>query len=282
MFTSNTGELDRLQRLLGGYAGLEKQRSLEAAAEAVWKTPPKILIFAGLNRVQGRAFLIKLLALCLPLGLLAFIFSNPYLLVLLPVVFLLGWMKLNKLAFKRAEAFEKDYTAFILSLASGVRTGLDPLVALSQSQALFRAESEIAKEIGKFNQSIERGDSEDSAVRNFAASINHPDLDLFRTAFILARKEGSSLGGCLQRLARVTRQRQSFRRKIKAAVAMQKLSAFGIAGCAVVIGIMQYVSNPDGFQKALVHPLGFKIVCLALTLICGGIVWMLALTRNRL
>ena len=119
-------------------------------------------------------------------------------------------------------------------------------------------------------------------VSRFAETINHPDLNLFRTAFILARREGTSLADCLRRLARVTRQRQSFRRKVKAALAMQKLSAIGIALCTVVIGLIQFLSNPEAINSAMEHPLGSKLLLAGIVSIVSGFAGVMSMARSKL
>lgn len=183
---------------------------------------------------------------------------------------------------KKAQAFEKDYTALLLALASSVRTGMDPMVALSRSAELFPEQSVIHLELKKFAAQINSGSSEQESILNFASSIKHPDLPLFRTALSLAREEGSSLGDCLQRLARVTRARQSFRRKIKSAIAMQKLSAIGIAGCTLVISAIQISTNPEAIKLALAHPVGSKMIFLGVSLVVAGLIWMLRMARVRI
>jgi tight adherence protein B len=181
----------------------------------------------------------------------------------------------------RAQAFERDYTAMLLSLASAIRTGLDPLAALVELGKLFSPTSEMFKELAQFKAHVESGMQEEEAIRSFGSSIAHPDVRLFTTAFILARREGSSLSECLQRLARVTRQRQSFRRKIRSAVAMQKLSAIGIGASAVVIGMTQSAANPEGLKLALSHPIGSKVLLAGVSLIVVGIAWMFRMARAR-
>lgn len=182
---------------------------------------------------------------------------------------------------KRAQNFEKDYPALLVSLASAVRSGMDPVVALKNAECLFPAESEVAKATARFRSLIESGVDEDDAIMRFASDISHPDIDLFRSSFILARAQGSSLGDCLHRLARVTRQRQSFRRKTRAAVAMQKLSAIGIAGCAVLICLIQFVSNSEALEKTISHPVGFKILICGAALIVAGLIWMFNLASKE-
>jgi Flp pilus assembly protein TadB len=183
---------------------------------------------------------------------------------------------------RRTLGFEKDYTALLLSLASSVKAGIDPGSALAQAEVLFTKSSEVAQELKRYNEVIHRGGSEHEALTAFGATIDHPDLALFKEAFALSRSEGSSLGETLYRLARVTRQRQSFRRKSKSAVAMQKLSAFGIIGCCSVVGIFQAVSNTKGFFETFQSPLGIKLFVIGMILIATGFIWMIRMTRVRI
>lgn len=185
-------------------------------------------------------------------------------------------------SFKRSENFESDYPAFLLSLASSVRTGMDPLSAMIEVEKIFEPDSELRKELLKFSAAIGKGKSEQAAISDFGSTINHPDIQLFRTAFILARKEGSSLGDCLQRLAKVTRQRQSFRRKIKSAVAMQRLSAFGIGGCAIAITVIQVLGNPRILEDSIAHPIGQRLMISGTFLIIFGLFWMIRMTRSKI
>lgn len=181
----------------------------------------------------------------------------------------------------RALRFEKDYPVMLVSLSSAVRTGKDPLSAFLSLKVQFNPDSEMFQEIDKVQQSIEKGRSEDEAFGQFGKSIVHPDISLFCAAFILARKEGSSLGPCLQRLTKVTRQRQSFRRKAKASLAMQRLSASGIVVCCFVIGLMQFGINPKGMSDAWNHPFGHKIIFTGLVLIFAGMYWMTRISKAR-
>ena len=124
--------------------------------------------------------------------------------------------------------------------------------------------------------------SEDEVIRHFAESGRHPDIALFRTAFVLARKEGSAIGACLERLASVTRQRQSFCRKIRGAVAMQRLSAIGIVACFVAIACFQGITNRERLGLAIHSPLGAKMLLLSVGLILFGVGWMFQISKQRL
>lgn len=236
---------------------------------------------AGIRQEQAVRIGITLSVLVLANVILAIISGKIYLVALAVLISFFSWIFLQQKIAARAKAFEKDYAAMLISLASSIRTGVDPLVALMHSKCLFNSESEIYKALHAFCERIDEGYPEEKAIREFASDVRHPDIELFRAAFILARREGSSLALCLHRLASVTRQRQSFRRKVRSAVAMQKLSAWGIAGCAIVISLIQYITNPKAIGLALEHPVGVKILAAGGLLIVIGLLWMLNLAKSR-
>jgi len=280
IFATGRAELLRARVLLAGSAACRLGAPEATRAEAI--PGARVLREAGMTRAEGHRMIRWLGAAALSVVGAGVVTGVPMLLLLLPLLVLISWRCLERRAFRRAESFERDYTALLISLSSGIRTGLDPLVALGQSGELFPSTAIIRGELARVRAALDQGGREDEVILGFARDIRHPDIQLFRTAFILARREGSSLAECLHRLARVTRQRQSFRRKIRGAVAMQRLSAFGIGGCALLIGAFQIVTNSSAVAAALEHPVGTRLLGLGLMLILGGLAWMLHLTRVRL
>ena len=278
------GESARIRALMPGFLQ-SKGAPLLVSSVSASKFPcffQTIVRFAGLSPKETRALVAKIFGIGGGGVALSFFMHSLVPLLVSFICLVTLYLTIARRAFRRTEGFERDYTALLLSLASSVKSGIDPLSALADAHKLFAEKSEMKGELRAFLALVESGRSEDDAVREFAATINHPDLPLFRSAFLLARKEGSSLAECLQRLARVTRQRQSFRRKIRAAVAMQKLSALGIVVCCLCIGLVQFVSNPAGFQKAIHQPAGAKLMVVGSTLMVLGIWWMMRITRSRI
>ena len=272
---------DRARELLWGDAGAgpsaaQPSREFEVAAFGT-----ALLRRAGGGRARTKRIVIRGAVLGGLVLLLTAATVSPMWLMLAPAWMLLEYLALTRAAARRAEAFEKDYVPLLLSMASAVRTGLDPLVALDGCAKLFSSASEMRRHVEAFQERMEHGAQEDEAIRSFARDIAHPDVQLFRSTLVLARRQGSSLSQGLQRLARVTRQRQSFRRKMRASLALQRLSAIGIAGCAVVIGVIQAASNPQALSDALAHPIGRRALTLGVSLIVIGLCWMLFLSRRR-
>lgn len=270
--------LKRLVELLPGY-GLKSESNIVLEIE----NPGFLTVFdaAGISQVNSRR-IICLITISVLLFTLASIFIDSALpLLFLTLGLLIVYAVLSKKRATRLASFERDYPALLISLASSVRTGLDPLTALLNSKELFSKTSEMHRELNDLNKKVVEGLSEEMVLRGFGAGVPHPDLPLFRCAFILSRRQGASISECLKRLARVTRQRQSFRRKIKSAVAMQKLSAIGIGFCAIVIAGIQFFSNPDAVESALAHPMGSMVLSCGGSLIVFGMIWMFQITRPK-
>ena len=274
-------ELERAHAVMGLDGLLRPKGSEEQTSGGTGATVSRFCREAGLSRGAERALIRRTLFWGALSAVTLGVTSNP-ILVLLPICLSvkepLGAVRKRR---ERIERFDKDFAAFLLSLASSVRTGLDPLNALTLSGETFSEDSEVRAQIHEVKLALDGGDSEDKAIRAFGAHIAHPDINLFTTALILSRREGASIGDSLERLAKVTRQRQSFRRKIRTALAMQKLSAFGIALSAIALTLIQVGTNPEAVTTALQHPIGQKALLLGGGFMAIGLFWMARMARAK-
>lgn len=158
---------------------------------------------------------------------------------------------------------------------------MDPLVALERSGSSLSGTSYLGSEVRIFIQRLtEEALPLDQALNRFADQIDDPCLDLFRHAIKLAYSEGASVSACLQRLSRVTRQRQSFDRKVKSALAMQKLSTIGLIACAALMLTTQALINFEAIKQSLSSPLSLIIMMVGLSLLVLGGVMMALLSRR--
>lgn len=176
---------------------------------------------------------------------------------------------------------DRDIPILLTSVASSVRAGIDPIRAMCDAEEYFMPQSPLGTEIKRFRQSLAIGDDEFEALEQFFVTERNRDIELFKRCIILSRRHGSSLADPIHRVMRVVRQRQSFRRKTRAALAMHRMSAIGIAMCAVVITTMQLVMNYGGVRVALANPLGFVLLCAGISLIGIGVVWMLMMGKEE-
>lgn len=190
-------------------------------------------------------------------------------------------MTVKRRARQRSDELERDLPALLTSVASSVRAGIDPLSALAAAQEFFPPTSTIARELGRFNRDLVAGADEEVLVRDLMSNIANPDLELFKRCLTLSRRHGTSLADPLHRIVRVVRQRQSFRRKTRAALAMHRMSAIGIAFCATAIGGIQAVMNGAGITIAWAHPVGSKLMIGGVCLISLGVVWMMSMGKEE-
>jgi tight adherence protein B len=182
---------------------------------------------------------------------------------------------------RRHAALERDLPALLTSVASSVRAGIDPLRAIVDSQEYFPSDSPFVAEVRLFKERIAAGDDEFEVVESFLSGDAHPDVELFKRCIVLSRRHGSSLADPLHRVVRVVRQRQSFRRKTRAALAMHRMSAIGIALCALLIAVMQAAMNAKGVALAFKSPAGLVLISVGGVLISVGVGWMLCMGQEE-
>lgn len=275
-------EQQRLRNLLGNAeptSVVKEQRGVPLLDSSVGH----LFQYTGLNLAQQRSRTIKFASVTVFIAVTCFV-SFGFVAAVMAVVGLCYWQlqALERMRRKRSIAFEKEYVAFLLSFASSVRTGLDPFTALLGCGQLFPEDSIVRAELQAVEQALALGETEEQAMLAFGKNVRHPDVALLRTAVILARKQGASIADCLMRLGKVTRQRQSFRRKVKAALAMQRLSAIGIALCAFVIAGIQFLTSPKAMIEALHHSTAQVVLGLGLGLMICGVVLLLRMSREKI
>lgn len=182
---------------------------------------------------------------------------------------------------KRHAAIERDLPALLTSVASSVRAGIDPLQAIANADEYFQADSPLFGEVRLFKQRIKNGEDEFETIEQFLADDNHADVELFKRCILLSRRHGSSLADPLHRVVRVVRQRQSFKRKTRAALAMHRMSAIGIALCAILIAAMQVAMNAKGVALAFEKTAGIILLSGGGVLIALGVGWMLCMGKEE-
>jgi tight adherence protein B len=175
---------------------------------------------------------------------------------------------------------DRDLPALLTSVASSVRAGIDPVSALLGAREYLLKGSPLVRELEQLRDRLSNGDEEEEALEAFLSIYESQEGELFKRSLILSRRHGSSLADPLHRITKVVRQRQSFRRKVAAALAMHRMSAIGIALCAVAMGALQLGMNPRALDVALNHPVGGVLLIVGGALIVTGVVWMMVMGRE--
>jgi len=188
------------------------------------------------------------------------------------------WSRRSK---RRRAALERDLPALLTSVASSVRAGVDPLSAIANCEQYLPSDSPFREEARLFKVRLRSGEDEFQAIESFLSGENSPEVELFKRCLVLSRQHGSSLAEPLHRVVRVVRQRQSFRRKTRAALAMHRMSAIGIALCAALIAAMQGIMNARGVALAFTKTAGVVLLSVGGALIVSGVFWMLSMGKEE-
>lgn len=273
-------DLYRAKRLLGlaeapdrGLAEPSGKFSLEVA-------PSTLFSLAGAQNSKTPTIARLLIVSCISAALVV-VFSSASFLLLALAYALLEYRFLISRVRRRSLDFDKDYPALVLSLASSVKAGVDPLDALVRAKDLFAEKAVITTELRLLSDRIDAGWDKSKAIASFGATVDHTDIKLFVTALLLNQTEGASIAETLQRLVRVTRQRQSFQRKLRAAMAMQKVSAVGISLCFLSIAAFQFVTNREGLVRTWHNALGHSMVLGGMCCMGVGFLWMMRVASRR-
>ena len=288
---SSQDEIERAYAIAGGMSDRETFREAQLSepsnknklAETILRILPNsfstLLWYSGLTSVEQASLVVRLFGVTIAGLILAALHPG---FLILPLCYIFAeYALLAKKTSSRALEFEKDYPALLLSLASSVKAGRDPIEAISESAELFQKDSVMEKELQAFLKITETGMSAEESIRKFAERIDLKDISLFKTVLILNLKEGASIAECLQRLTKVTRSRQSFRRKIRSSLAVQRLSSVGITVSFGAIAVMQVIGNSDALTHAFKHQTGFKILMAGAILMIIGAVWMKMMVNSK-
>ena len=197
------------------------------------------------------------------------------------VVMLTAVINLTRRIRRQRAQVERDLPALLTTIASSVRAGVDPLTALMNAQQFFAPNSRLSCALREFRRDFSSGEDENVLIQSFLHDLKNPDVELFKRCILLSRRHGASLAEPLHRVVRVVRQRQSFRRKIRAALAMHRMSAIGIACCAIFIAGIQGVMNSSGVVNAWRHPVGGTFLTVGGVLLATGITWMMCMGREE-
>lgn len=157
---------------------------------------------------------------------LASLLVSPYAVLIYTLIGLsLPFAWLNTKAQKRAQLFAEDYPTVLLAMASSLKVGRTPIDALQRAIQLLAKESLVAVEVQRLLEQLHAGLPRQQAIAQFANSIRLPDLELFRTAFLIVLENGGQFAHTLQRLSDVSRDRSSLIKTARVTTVTMRMTA---------------------------------------------------------
>jgi tight adherence protein B len=188
---------------------------------------------------------------------------------------------LNRAIKARFNAFDKDYPQFLQSLVGLLKTGMNPMTAISASCQGLDPGCSVRAECELMLERLRYGVSENQSIGSFGEDILHPEIELFVQALLLSRQVGGILSDTLERLSRQVRRRQYFRAQAEASVGMQRGSILFILGVMVFLELYLVVVAPNIVFDSLKDEVGWEIWQYGGLVILFGNIWVRTVTKIK-
>jgi tight adherence protein B len=184
----------------------------------------------------------------------------------LPPVFL------RMLRRRRLRKLEDQLVGGIVTLASGVRAGLN----LVQAMELVSRDgpTPLRQEFAHLVREYEYGVPLEQAMDNAGERIGSGDFKLLFAALETHRERGGDLGETLDRIADSIREIQRLEKRVETLTAQGRATARWLGAMPVVIGIIYYFIDPAGVMALFEKGLGNLILLGIIILNILGFLWI--------
>ena len=189
----------------------------------------------------------------------------------IPLAYLMfrRWQRVKKLQDQLPPALEL--------LARSVRAG----ETLDQAMAYLGQHSPepLAAEFRVCAMQLEMGLGMPAVMRSLVQRVQLYDVQIFATTLIVHRQAGGNIAAVLERVARVIRDRLSYRRQLRVATAGGRISAGLVSLIAPALFLFFFFVRPDYVSGMLQSSAGQSMLILAVFLEIVGLVWTARLLK---
>ncbi|MDX6377417.1 MAG: tight adherence protein [Gaiellaceae bacterium] len=180
----------------------------------------------------------------------------------LPVV----WLKLK--ARKRQKAFGEQLPDTLIAMAASLKAGHSWNQAM---ETVIREGSEpTSREFGRVANEVRLGRPNDDAMQAMAERLGSIDFEFVVMSVNIQRQVGGSLADLLDQVGETVRQRQQFRRKVKALCAMGRMSAYTLVALPFLMAGAIFALSPNYLAPLWSTGTGYLLVFGAITSIAFG------------
>ncbi|MEX0776286.1 MAG: type II secretion system F family protein [Phycisphaeraceae bacterium] len=184
----------------------------------------------------------------------------------------LPWVTIRHLEHKRREKLELQLVDAIMTLASGVRAGLNLVQAMDL--VVVNYTGPVKQEFAQLLREYQMGLDLNQAMRNTANRIGSSHYRLLFTAVEMHRLRGGDTAESLDRIAESVREIQRLEGKLDALTAQGRTQARMMAAAPCLILLLYYLIDPEGVTMLFIRPEGRLILLGALVLIVIGFLWI--------
>jgi tight adherence protein B len=171
-------------------------------------------------------------------------------------------------AHRRLRAFEEQLPDVLMSMAGSLRVGqsFDHSMRAIVDEGLAPA----SEEFGRVLNETRLGRPVDEALAGMADRIDSDDLRFVLMSVTIQREIGGSLAELFQTVSDTVRQRQLFRRKVRALTAMGRASAYLLVALPFMTAGLIALVNPGYLAPLANRPAGQVMVAAVLVMMALG------------
>lgn len=181
-------------------------------------------------------------------------------------------MALRRLRKRRLDKLEGQLVGGIVTLASGVRAGLN--LVQSMELAARDGPNPLRQEFAHLVREYEYGVPLEQAMENAALRIGSGDFRLLFAALQTHRERGGDLGETLDRIADSIREIQRLEKRVEALTAQGRATARWLGAMPLVVGAIYFLVEPGGVMALFNENLGNVILVGIVVLNILGFLWI--------
>ena len=215
----------------------------------LWRSTMRLLERAG-SQARPAELLWQCLLLGLGLAAVASLIWSSLLLDLgaLAVGVALPWLRMQHRARRRLRAFEEQLADVLMTMSGSLKVGL----TFQHSLAAIVADGQApaSEEFERMLNETQLGRPMEDSLAAMGERIDSDDLRFVLMSVGIQREVGGSLAELFQTVSETVRERQLFRRKVRALTAMGRTSAYILVSLPLIIAGAVSLLSPD-YMKPL-------------------------------
>jgi tight adherence protein B len=160
------------------------------------------------------------------------------------------WVRMKHRAHRRLRAFEDQLADVLMTMSGSLKVGLT--FQHSVAAIVDEGQPPASEEFERMLNETHLGRPMDEALAAMGERIDSDDLRFVLMSVGIQREVGGSLAELFHTVSETVRERQLFRRKVRALTAMGRMSAYILVALPLVIALLVSVLSP-GYMEPMWH-----------------------------
>jgi tight adherence protein B len=239
----------------------------------IWRSTMALLERAG-AQMRPAELLWRCALVGAGLGLVAAIVVDSTLLTALAAALgaALPWLHMRRRARRRLRAFEDQLADVLMTMSGSLKVGLT--FQHSLSAIVDDGQAPASEEFERLLNEMQLGRPVEEALGAMGRRIDSEDLRFVLMSVGIQREVGGSLAELLQTVSETVRERQQFRRKVRALTAMGRTSAYILVALPVAIAAIVSLLSPGYMEPMWETTTGHVLICVMVGLTLIGAVFL--------